>query len=786
MVNIKANPFSISMKKISISLLCLFAATFSFGQQACTIRLTGLIESTVEHNELEGVHISFVGEGKTYKTDRQGKFVITNLCPDTYHIRIEHFGFLTKDTVVSVVQNLTLHLHLDVSPIHIEDVVITQNQSSSMTNSVHRITMAQREESRGKLLGEVLSSVSGVSTLATGSNIIKPVINGLHSTRVLILNNGVRQEGQQWGVEHAPEMDPFALDEIEVVKGAQGVRYGADALGGVVLTAPARIQYERQVAGRLDVIGNSNGQGLLTHARLEGGIHDKFGWRATISSRYSGNIKTAAYYLGNTGNRELNYSFLTEYNPSHRHTIQAYYSHFGTTLGIFEGAHIGSVEDILSRIEIGRPLDNYTFSYTIAAPRQRVEHDLLKLKWNSGLTDKSKMEVQYAFQQNRRQEFDLRRVQSDNTALADMVLTTQTLDAMYTVRHFTAGANGIVQVHNNTPGTGTTPIIPNFDSYTIGAFAIQQVHLDKFHIEMGMRYDYKYFDAAGYRYDFASQAEDGSLRQYLLQDTRHFHNVSGTVGVLYHVRPAFHIKSNIGMAWRAPSANELYSEGVHHGSATYEVGDKDLQSERGLKWINSFLVRQENLQATLDLYGQYIADYIYANPDAGTVRQTIRGTFPVFQYEQHNALFYGADLNLSYELCNNWQYGINVSLVRAKNMSLETYLPYIPADRIAQHVRYHFNDWKKFNNSYVQINHQLVASQDRYQANSDFVSPPPGYQLFGLTASTKLATNHDNQIGFMVQADNLLNTLYKDYMDRFRYYTHQMGRNISVKINYSF
>src|SRR5690606_23000727 len=71
-------------------------------------------------------------------------------------------------------------------------------------------------ESRGENLGESLKRIAGVSTFSTGNSIAKPVIHGMHSNRIMIMNNGIRLESQQWGAEHAPEIDPFLADEITV------------------------------------------------------------------------------------------------------------------------------------------------------------------------------------------------------------------------------------------------------------------------------------------------------------------------------------------------------------------------------------------------------------------------------------------------------------------------------------------------------------------------------------------------------------------------------------------
>lgn len=106
-------------------------------------------------------------------------------------------------------------------------------------------------KTRGRTLGESMKELTGVTTLTTGNSISKPVIHGMHSDRILILNNGIRQEGQQWGSEHAPEIDPFIANKLSVVKGAQSVRYGANAIGGVVLVEPANLPDSSGVNGKL-------------------------------------------------------------------------------------------------------------------------------------------------------------------------------------------------------------------------------------------------------------------------------------------------------------------------------------------------------------------------------------------------------------------------------------------------------------------------------------------------------------------------------------------------------
>ncbi|WP_166333151.1 TonB-dependent receptor [Sphingobacterium chungjuense] len=750
-------------------------------QNPCTLTLSGTVIDS-QAKPLVGVAIRNTSNNSVAYTDRQGLFKLQNQCTGVQTITFNFLGYDTVQRIISLPAQQTLRIVMNVGVVHVQDVTVTGIQSEHITSSRHHLSEETKQEFRAKPLAEMLSQIAGVSQLNTGSSIAKPVINGLHSNRVLLLNHGVRQEGQQWGAEHAPEIDPFTADRLEVIKGAEGVRYGADALGGVVISTANPIDPSK-VTGRVDLLGQSNGRGGVSNIRLEGGIASipNLGWRIQASGKKIGNLQTAEYVLGNTGVEELNLSGLLQYNKGN-HDLEFYYSHFGTDLGIFYGAHVSTLDDILANIERGRPSSTYDFSYSIASPRQRVDHDLAKIKWVYALSGQTKLETQFALQHNRRKEYDLRRVMSDDTPMADMSLTTQTLDIALKFGHHRIGIDGMLQVNNNVPGTGTTPIIPNFDNHNLGVYAITQQHWGKFHGELGARYDYRYFDVAGFRYDYSSIDENGIVRQYLLTDRRHFHNWSGSAGLAYHASPTWTWKTNLGLAWRAPSANELYSDGLHHGSGTYEVGDPNLSSERGYKWVNSILFKSENLAITTDLYAQYIKDYIYATPNPDSVRQTIRGTFPVFNYRQQDAFFYGVDLQLDWQINTAWSYTLKGSLVRARDLENHTYFPFIPADRIHQSIKWQYGTETE---NYIRLAHVFVDRQRRFDPATDYTQPPAAYHLFNAFASARLPIKQRN-IQVNLGVENIFNVLYKDYMDRMRYFSHQMGRNITLGFTFQF
>ncbi|MDR2285157.1 MAG: TonB-dependent receptor [Sphingobacterium sp.] len=765
---------------VLIAQWALYTSIFAYGQN-CNLTLKVQLIDAENHQPIGNAQL-YLNNNTRPKEASPGKYVFQQLCKGASSLYIDHSGYKKKEANIKISQDTAITIVLKKDVQQLEAVTVTANAQVSAPHTSITLSKEQRQESQGKNLAGVLSEIAGVNTLKTGANNGKPVINGLYGNRLLLINHGVRHESQQWGTDHAPEVDPFSAEEITVIKSSDAVRFGPDALGGVIKISPSAIVADRKAQSSHAILFNSNGRGLLLNNKLEGTV-GQFSYRAGITTGKQGNLKSADYYLGNTGNEELHGNFFASYKTG-KNTFKMYLSHFGNTLGVFQGAHIGSKEDILARIEHGRPFEEYSFSYKIGAPKQRVTHQLAKLEYLYQLDENSQIQAQYSIQRNHRKEFDLRRVAENDVPMADILLNTQQLELVYSRPSFMAGISGNLQVNNNVPGTGSTPIIPNFDNHGLGAFVSVKVPFKSYLLETGVRYDYKFFDAAGYQYDYSKITEDGLIPQYLMTDRKHFHNISGVAGISQRVNAVFTWKSNLGLAWRAPSANELYSDGIHHGTGTYEVGNKNLKSEKGLKWINSLSMDKGFIKANVDLFAQVIENYIYSQPVPDSTRQTIRGTFPLFQYRQDRAFFYGADLSTLADINQNWQYGLNISIVKAKNVTKDEFLPNIPAWKLQQHLSYRFAPNQIL--SYIKIKHHFQAKQTRYEPNSDFAAPPAAYHLFDAVLASSIKLKSQRTAEFQLAVDNVFNEAYKDYMDRFRYYAHALGRNVSLKVNFTF
>lgn len=747
-------------------------------QQDCNLTIRGKVIHAENTEPIESAYIWIIESEIGTVSDFNGLFRFSNLCPGIYTIKIQYLGHQDYFEKLEISNNSNYTFRMIAEDIALDGVEIHGHQDALLTtNSVSSIYGEVLRSARGQSLGESLKKIPGVNTYSSGSTIQKPVIHGLHSNRILILNNGVRLEGQQWGADHAPEIDPFIANEISVVKGAETVRFGADAMGGVILVNPAPLPVKAIKKGEIDLIGFSNGLGLNGAASFTGGSEKikGLGYRLQGSSKIAGNIQTPDYMLANTGVQELNFSGAIGYSRSRLGT-ELYVSNFRTTIGILPDSHTGNLSDLESIIENGRPFRETGFSYDIQNPKQEVDHQLVKAKIHYHLNDGSKLNFQYSFQRNHRQEFDRRRGEFNNRASLDMVLFTNSIDLSY--NHQTRknwdgvlGAQVMQQANSNIPGTGVIPLIPNFDMLNLGIYAIEKFTNGPLELEGGLRFDSRQVAAARI------------IRGDLQERDFTFNNFSAFFGGVYALSKNFTFNSTLASAWRPPNINEQFSQGLHHGLAAIEIGNPDFESEQSFKWLNTLNYTGNSLNIELTAYANRIDNYIYLNP---TEEQfvSLRGTFNVFEYLQTDANFLGTDLSAIWNVSSRWEVFSRGSIVRAKNLIEDSYLPFIPADRLETGVSYQITSFASKNNTKFSISNLAVARQNR-EPDFDLAPAPPGYQLWNLSAQTSVNLGK-NKLNMGLYANNVLNEVYKDYMNRFRYFTHELGRNVLIKFNYEF
>jgi iron complex outermembrane receptor protein len=750
--------------------------------QSCTVTLEG---SVLDENDqpVVAAQLIILGNQQGVITDTTGYFRLHHLCPHTtYTLQITMLGFDSQELLLPVGHQAPpkLQIKLNTSSKTLDEVTVAaQKESDWMSLPQQTLTAEQLAKSSGKPLAEMLKEVSGVSSLTTGASISKPVIHGLYSNRVLILNNGIRQEGQQWGSEHAPEIDPFVASQLTVIKGAASVRYGAEAMGGVILVNPAALPYGMRGSGQATIVGSSNGRQGIFSGWVESGFGKRKQWAARLqaTSKNVGTLQSPDYYLANTAFQEFNFSGAVGFKQEKR-GIEIFFSRFTTSLGIFRAAHIGNLTDLEAAINSPRPLFEGQFTYDIANPRQKIEHNLLKVNAFYKIPKLGLLQIQYGWQINTRQEFDIRIGGRFNIPALNMELQTHTLELAVERPSSNKwkgswGLQGLLQFNSNVPGTGVRPLVPNFDNYGIGLFWTEKRVGDKWDWEFGLRYDYRFLSVL--RFD---------TQDNLLNPRFNFQNISASVGAHRHWENGITWRNNIGTAWRPPQAYELYSQGLHHGAAALEFGDENLRAEQAYQTSSTWQVQRKRIDIEIGLYANYINNYIFLNPELPPAL-TIRGAFPVFNFRQTDALLAGVDLIAKYRFVKVGFVQAKAALIRARDVRNQRFLPFIPADRYEVTAGCQWEEVGQWQDIIAAFTLQHVLQQFRVEPNSDYAPPPPTYTLLNFQAGvTKQWNGHRLAFSFMVE--NILNIRYRDYMNRFRYFGDEIGRNFTVRLLWTF
>lgn len=740
--------------------------------------VAGEVRSAFDGSCLPGVVVSIPDLKLGTQTNSEGRFSLTVPRAGEYHLAFEILGYATGHLRVTVGEGDSLFriVQLADSPIDVDAVEIVDDavDPRSVPRSLTVIDEDRLMRTQGQTIAEALAELPGVSMLQTGPSIAKPVIRGQSGQRIRIMDAGVPLEGQQWGDEHAPAIDPFSAGRIEVLRGAATVEYGAGALGGVIAVQPREPHLAPRLKGGLLLNGFSNNRQGAGAIHLERGVERVPGlaWYVQGSYRLSGDAATPDYLLNNTGFEERNGAASLTWRRSKLES-SLLYRVFTTELGIYQGAHIGNLTDLERAIARGGPVSTDPFSYDIAAPRQTIRHDLLSWQTRFKLAPGT-VAMTYGWQQNRRQEFDSHRGFSSTPPKGpafDLELTTYTVDLSFRHRPLGRwyGKMGITGLRQGNARLTSGYLIPNYRLYTGGVYWIENWSAGGLTVNGGLRLDLHdlttYSLAAG----------------QVLRESHDYTNLSGVIGANWRATSALRLGTTVGTAWRPPGINELYSEGVHHGTARFESGNPALEPESSLNIDGVVSWTGDRFAADLNLYHNRYDNYIYLFPEPEPVL-TIRGAFPAFTFEQGAARLWGLETSAAVSLLPSYELKMSGSLLRSWNRDRGEPLIWMPADRTTITHHFHeFLDGGAIDNGYLDISLELVAEQTRYPEGADYAPPPPGYGLLHVEAGAQV-TIGGTPVTVTLGVRNLLDKTYRDYLSRFRYYAANPGRNMIVRM----
>lgn len=664
-------------------------------------------------------------------------------------------GFTTMAAQTASDSTDVFYKHLRLSELTVTGVT-GQTRLRDMAAPVSVVTARELRAASGTNIVDALSHQPGVAQITTGAGISKPVIRGLGYNRVLVVNDGVRQEGQQWGDEHGLEVDAQGVSTAEILKGPASLMYGSDAMAGVLILHSAPVPSEGEMSGRVSTEYQTN-SGLFDYSLSFAGNQKGMVWRVRFSDKMAHEYKSPTDgYVPGTQMHERAGGLLLGLSRDWGHS-HLRWDVYHLTPSMAEGER-----DPIT----GRLTHDYALkTYSKQLPFQQVKH--YKATWDNALNlGPGQLKAVLAYQQNRRQEFE------DNANEPELFFKLHS--ATYDLRYqFTAQqsqfAMGIGGMYQHSQNLAEESLIPAYRLFDIGGYATAQTDVNRWTVSGGLRLDNRHIRHYG---DYAG--------------------LTGSVGTVFHATEDMNIRLNVARGFRAPNMSELGSDGVHEGTLRYEIGNANLKAEYSWQADLGFDYHGRYVETQLSLFLNRIENYIFAH----RVAQIVDPDYRTFVYAQGDALLKGFEATVDFHPVHQLHFGNTFSMVDARQMhqpAASRYLPMTPAPRWTSDLKYEItHDGSVLNNTYVAVGLECYLAQHHCYRADDTETPTPSYTIFNASAGTDLQVHGRKIAEVYLSAQNLFNRAYQNHLSRLKYTDVNVltgrqgicnpGRNISMKV----
>lgn len=644
-----------------------------------------------------------------------------------------------------------------------ELVVTGVTGDTKLKNSTAPISIISNKDLRQTTSTNIIDAIAhqpGMAQITTGGGISKPIIRGLGYNRIIVMNEGVRQEGQQWGDEHGIEIDPQIVNSVEILKGPASLMYGSDAMAGVVILHSAPTLPEGKMRANVNTEYQTN-NGLFDYSLNFAGNQKGFVWDARFSDKMAHAYKNKVDgYVPGSQFKERAGRLMLGLNKRWGHTHLTWTA-FHQTPSIVEGERDETTGELVCNS------DNVK-TYSKALPFQEIKHYKAVLD-NSFNLPKGWLKAIIGYQQNRRQEFE----ESEDEYELFFKLHTVTYDVRYLSQEFSGwkvagGVNGMWQQSQNL---GEESLIPEYKLFDIGGYATLSKSLGKWTLNGGLRFD----------------------NRHLNFHSRDFSGLSGSIGAVCNISEHFNLRLNMARGFRAPNMSELGSDGVHEGTLRYELGNPDLKPEYSWQADLGLDFTSQYISAQVALFANRIENYIFAKRIDLVMEEGLR----TYEYTQGDARLLGFEAGIDFHPIHCIHFENTFSFVDAQQLHQpeETkYLPMTPAPRWTSELKYELTHHCHFalNNAYAALGLECNLAQNHYYKADDTETRTPSYTLLSLSIGSDLNIHKRKVAEISVTAENLLNRAYQNHLSRLKYTdvnnvtgqqgVFNMGRNIVFKL----
>lgn len=788
--------FFITVSVFLLGLSCLAQKNISF---------SGRVIEAATGNGLAGASILIQDARLGTVSDSGGHFYFRNIPRGHHLVEISFLGYSSVLQHLDIEEDKQVVISLNSTILENQGVTVTGIAAASSRKSPIPVTIIRRAdllETPSTNIIDALSKQTGVSQVSTGPAISKPVIRGLGFNRVVVINDGVRQEGQQWGEEHGIEVDDASIARAEILKGPASLIYGSDALAGVVNLITNVPVAEGTIKGNYLSNFQSNNRLFSNHGAI-GGNHQGFNWNAY------GTIKSAGDYKNKFDGRVLN----SRFNEKNFGSViglnkrwgysRLVFNSFNQNLGIIEGDREPLTGRFLVFTETPseRPASEEDLNgRSVLTPFQKVAHRKL-LTDNNFTIGKNRLKITAGYQNNKRKEFAAMEEADDNDPELFFDLNTFTYNGSWTLPEqktwrTTIGFNGMTQQNTNR---GKEEIIPDYTFNDAGGFLYTQGLFEKYTISGGVRFDNRFINAK-------ESEENGETKFRAFK--KNFSNFSGSAGISFEPTDYLTFKANAGTGFRAPNLAELASNGAHEGTNRWEYGQQDLRSEKSFQLDGEVDLNNEHLTFGVNVFFNKINNFIFYRKLQGQsggdslILEDNGDILTGFQFDQNNAKLYGFEVNLDlHPHPLDWLHFENkISFVRGTFINSifgTNNLPLIPAPRWISELKADIKKpLKQFSNTYFLIEFDYNFDQARPFTAYDTETPTPAYAVLNAGFGTAVMHRKKELFSIYLAANNITDEAYQNHLSRLKYTAvndltgrrgvYNTGRNFSLKLNIPF
>lgn len=685
--------------------------------------------------------------------------------------------------------------------VSLSEVVVTENYQylRNKNTTLHMDVVGKdflKEHFSGNLM-QTLEQLPGVHSMDIGSGFSKPMIRGMGFNRISVTENGIKQEGQQWGADHGLEIDAFNVEQVNIRKGPASLLYGSDAMGGVVEITQAAPPFEDQVFGEVDLLGKSV-NGLFGGSLMLGIKKNQWYTKLRYSEQHFGDYRiptdTISYLtqkipvhnrrLKNTAGFERNASLFTQYRRK-RYMGNYAISNAYQKVGFFPGAH--GIPDP-SRVEDDGSARNIELPYSFVNHLKATTHQ--EYTW-----DKLLLQLDLGYQNNHREEWSLFHTHYGSQP---MPATDPDKELSFTLNTFSSGvkvrltgsdvwdhsAGWDAQYQRNTI-SGYSFLLPEYTRFTTGlSWLTTWKPMDALSVSGGVRYDIGKTDISAFTDTYlATYLQEQGYGQEIIDENqvrshavdRTFGDYSGSLGIVWSPAKAHLLKANIGHSFRLPGANELASNGVHHGTFRHEQGDANLNSERGWQFDMAYSFFGKIFSVTVSPFLSWFSNYIYLRPTGEW--SVLPHAGQIYRYTGAEALFAGGEISVKVDLPLHFTYELGGEYIYTWNCDEHIPLSFSPPASLRNTL-----SWEKKRLRFY-AEHQFIADQNRVARNED---PTGGAQLLHLGAGFRIPVG-STDIEVALSVRNLLNTKYYNHLSFYRKVEiPEPGRNFQLLIKIPF